>query len=200
MRTERAKGVAAVMLLLASAAALMAVAGCGQQSALSPHFEDPVGEWLGQSGCISRTEGGSVADTLDCLVLAYDGFGLLTMIHANAGFNCAPVIDAKVTVGPPPVGEEGLTGTISVEEREIWGYADCDCLMNLNYRVSELPPGRYLIVVDEEDDYLEPGDEPLECVADLIGVSTALECVERRHYPWGGFGASEGEGTGRRVR
>lgn len=196
----RSVGGSAATLLVASVTVLIVLTGCGHQSALGPHPDDPVGEWLGQSGCVSRADAGAVADTLDCLVLAYDGSGSLTMIHANAGFNCAPLIDAAVTVGPPPSGEEGLAGTISIVERELSGYADCDCLINLSYRVSELPPGSYWIEVDEEDDYLEPGDEPLEFGADLVGVTTVTECVERHHYPWGSFGAAGEESPGRQVR
>lgn len=166
------------------------VAGCGSQSTVSVGQEEPTGEWIGQSECLARSETpvvNGISDTLDCVRYQYDGTAVLAMTHANAGFNCVPVISAEIDVRPAPHQQPDAIGTIEIREREIEGLADCNCLIDLDYLIEDLPPGLYWLLVDEEEAYLREGDEQLEALIDLSGVSSDTICVERHHYPWGSF-------------
>jgi hypothetical protein len=72
---------------------------------------------------------------------------------------------------------------IRIEENELEGLCDCDCLFDLDYEIRNLDPGTYVIQVIEP--YLEEGDEKLEFEVDLISAPTGAYCVDRSHYPWG---------------
>ena len=50
-------------------------------------------------------------------------------------------------------------------------------------RVSDLEPGRYRVIVDQE--YLREDDEPLHFTMDILSAPAGSHCVERHHYPWG---------------
>ena len=60
---------------------------------------------------------------------------------------------------------------------------DCLCLFDLDYEITNLPPGVYTIRVNEP--YLWEGAEVLEFTVDLSAVPSGSHCVYRDHYPWG---------------
>jgi hypothetical protein len=175
------RAVAALSVLL-----FLCFAGCAHR-ACSPSLIAPVGEWHGHGDCLTFGEGGATSLTpreLDCLIWEYDGEGFLAATHANACFNCGPEVDATISVGPAPPGSSGFRGTIRIEETELSGSMDCICLFDLDYTLSDLPPGRYWVEVSEEGRYLLPEDELLEFELTLSGAGADSFCVVRDHYPW----------------
>ena len=117
-----------------------------------------------------------------CVIYDYDGQGLLTLQHINAGFNCCPgdiIVDITIN-----------DNIIEIAEMESQSACDCTCLYDLNIEVHYLNPGDYTIQFDEP--YLPPGDEPLVFVLDLNGPASGSFCLPRSGYPWGGYGAPEG--------
>lgn len=112
----------------------------------------------------------------DCIQYEYDGTGTLLLKHVNAGFNCCPTeLLADITIE---------NGVITIDEREdlTGGGCYCLCLFDLDYRISDLPPALYRIVV--KGMYLNEGDEPLDFMVDLVNSPSGSYCVERDHYPW----------------
>jgi hypothetical protein len=110
----------------------------------------------------------------DCIKYDYDGNKILLLKHVNAGFNCCPAITANINV----------TGNvITIEEIEISGYCDCLCLYDLNYEISNLDSGEYLITVNEP--YIHEDEEILQFTVNLSSSNSGSYCVDRYHYPWG---------------
>ena len=176
-------------VLLLGALPVFLLAGCGTHISGHVNATWPVGEWLGHGECLPGT-GESLAfrDSrtpydLDCLMWEYDGEGLLEVTHVNAGFNCAPEIEATISLDPRSV-PGGPSGTIEIVEHEISGIADCLCLFELEYTLSELPPGTYRVEVSEDPGCLDEGDPPLEFTLELHSAETDSFCVGRDHYPW----------------
>jgi hypothetical protein len=163
--------------------------GCGTHISSEVDPTWPTGEWLGHGECLPGTGENLVfRDShtpydLDCLKWEYDGEGLLEVTHVNAGFNCAPEIEATLSLDPRSV-PGGPSGTIEIIEHEISDIADCNCLFELEYALSELPPRTYRVEVSEEPIYLEEGDAPLEFTLELHSAESDSFCVERDHYPW----------------
>jgi hypothetical protein len=165
------------------------LAGCGTQISGQVDPTWPVGEWLGRGECLPGTgenlasRGPRTPYDLDCLKWDYDGEGLLEVTHVNAGFNCAPEIEATISLYPDSV-PGGPSGTIEIVEHEISGIAYCLCLFDLEYTLSELPPGTYLVEVSEDPGCLNEGDAPLEFTLELHSAEADSFCVGRDHYPW----------------
>jgi hypothetical protein len=145
-----------------------------------PPGPGPTGILLGYGECKEfQTEtftDGTPPDQ-DCIEYLYDGSGVLLLGHVNAGFNCCPdEILADITI-------EGNAITIEESESLESGGCDCLCLFDVDYQVSNLPPGEYTIVVNEL--YLMEGDEILQFTVDLVSTPSGSHCVQRDHYPWG---------------
>jgi hypothetical protein len=137
----------------------------------------PGGRFVGRSECggyepQARILG--VPDTLDCLQWQYDGQSLLQLRHVNAGFNCCPELAFDIQVED---------NTITIEEIEILGGCHCLCLFDLDFEISNLPPGIYTFRVTEP--YAQPDDEPLTFMVDFVSSPSGMHCVPRDHYPWG---------------
>ncbi|MBT3242800.1 MAG: hypothetical protein HN352_06590 [Bacteroidetes bacterium] len=122
-----------------------------------------------------KSESDYPSDT-DCLIFEYDGDSILTISHINAGFNCCPerfMVDVEIR-----------NDTIFVLESEGEGVCDCDCLYDMNYTIQPVPPGEYIITVDEP--YVRQAEEAkLEGHISLTEENTGEICVSRGHYPWG---------------
>jgi hypothetical protein len=113
----------------------------------------------------------------DCIEYQYDGEGMLLLKHVNSGFNCCPDdILAEITL-------VGNLITITEIEEPPGGWCDCICLFDVDYQISDLPPGEYTITVNQL--YLQPGDEILEFTVDLTSATSGEYCVQRDDYPWG---------------
>ena len=140
----------------------------------------PTGILLSYSGCKEFQKGAptdSVSPDQDCIEYQYDGLGLLLLKHVNAGFNCCPdEILADITI------EDNI---ITIEENESLesGGCYCLCLFDVDYQISNLPPGEYTIRVYGM--YLQEGDEILQFTVDLASSPSGIFCVYRDHYPWG---------------
>lgn len=101
----------------------------------------PMGSIIGHSSCKDSMPSAKVdRDSLagDCVTYNYNGSDLLTMKHVNAIFNCCPVIAANVQV----IGDLILVREIDSLLDE---GCDCICRFDVDYRISNLPPGIYTI-------------------------------------------------------
>jgi hypothetical protein len=139
------------------------------------------GVMLGYFGCKQFSEApvpDSTPPDQDCIEYQYDGEGILLLQHVNSGFNCCPdEILGDVTITGNHIT---LTETESLEPS---GGCFCLCLFDVDYQISDLPPGEYTITVNQL--YLQPGAQTLEFTVDLISSPSGSFCVQRDDYPWG---------------
>jgi hypothetical protein len=141
----------------------------------------PVGVMSGYSGCKESAKT-SLPDITppdqDCIQYQYDGESILLLKHVNAGFNCCPdeiLADVAVTGSVITVTES--------ESLEPSGGCFCLCLFDVDYQISNLPPGEYTITVNQL--YLQPGEQILEFTFDFASSPSGSYCVQRDDYPWG---------------
>jgi hypothetical protein len=121
----------------------------------------------------------------DCVQYEYDGTGVLTLKHVNAGFNCCP---GKITAD---IDIEN--NVITIVEHESESACRCLCLFDVDYKIENLQPGEYEIKFAEL--YLDSGDDPLEFTCDLSQAPSGTYCVKRSHYPWDMRVSSEPSGS-----
>jgi hypothetical protein len=140
----------------------------------------PIGILINYDGC-KEFQKGTAKDVTppdqDCIEYQYDGENLLLLKHINAGFNCCPdEILADITIE---------NNVITIEENESLesGGCYCLCLFDVDYEISNLPPGEYTIRVIEP--YVPEGGEILEFTVDLASSPSDSYCVYRDYYPWG---------------
>ena len=140
----------------------------------------PTGVIVNYDGCKEFAKGTPGDDTppdQDCIEYQYDGVSVLLLKHVNAGFNCCPdEILADITI-------EDNVITIDEDESLESGGCYCLCLFDVDYQISNLPPGEYTIRINGL--YLEEGDEILQFTVDLASSPSGSFCVYRDHYPWG---------------
>jgi len=121
----------------------------------------------------------------DCVQYDYDGTGILTLLHVNAGFNCCP--------GEITADIDFANHVITFTEHEAKYGCRCLCLFDVVYRIQNLDPGEYTIRFVEL--FLEPGDEPLKFTCDLSQAAGGTYCVKRTHYPWNMRASGEASGS-----
>ena len=109
----------------------------------------------------------------DCLQWYFDGVNLY-LRHINAGFNCCPDMAFAFAV------EDNM---ITIQEIQLAGYCDCECLYDLNFTIYNLQPSEYTLLVDEP--YYREGYDLLQFTVDLALEPTGMFCVFRDYYPWG---------------
>lgn len=145
-----------------------------------PWGSEPVGTVTGISACKSNGVGAAAdpapADQ-SCIELQYDGDGTLNLTHINAGFNCCPT-----SIGAQ-FGFDGSTITVTEIEDLSGGACHCLCLYDLQFRITDLPPGEYRLIIVEP--YRNETDPALDFVIDLTQSPQAMTCVQRSAYPWG---------------
>ena len=178
-------------LIFAIFFSLLLTSGCGDER-LTESGEDPAqpyGSLLSAGGCKDFIADRAVVDPslyFDCFEYSYDPAGELLLTHINAGLNCCPgTIQADISI-------EGRTITISEREGPDAPWCHCLCLYDIEYRFTDISPGRWTIVFkgpctgDEED--LQG-----EVILDTAGND--LICLERFIYPWntGYSGSPTGE-------
>jgi hypothetical protein len=106
----------------------------------------------------------------------YNEFGTLSINHSDAGFNCCPgELGASFVI-------DGNTITITETEDLSGGGCHCLCLFDLEYWITNVPPGEYDIVINGP--YLPAGDQPLEFTLDLSSPTDGMHCAARTGYPW----------------
>ena len=140
--------------------------------------EGSLARLLHATGCKEST-----TDTLDetptnqdCVVWEYDGSGILSIIHVNAGLNCCPgTITADIDMVASNI-------TISETEGDDAIPCDCLCLFDLIYEFIDIEPEIYTITFVEP--YLSHEDEILTATVDLISTSSGTLCAMRHEYPW----------------
>ncbi|MCD6332634.1 MAG: hypothetical protein J7L89_05120 [Bacteroidales bacterium] len=151
---------------------LLAVTACQKEIGFDPyiemnHFSDCKNSPLKTHGDYSSSQ--------DCLTYQYDGDSTLQINHINSGFNCCPGIIS--------VAFEQRGDTLLINESERQSICDCDCLYDLNYTIHGLPPGSYVIFVQEP--YVQPDCKKMMVPVDLKEQPIGEFCIERTFYPWG---------------
>lgn len=161
-----------------SALTLLALAACSS-STNSGGGHTPTGGVTGYTDCKSSpilTMPGRASTTQGCIQYQYDGDSVLSLTHLNAAFNCCA---------------DSFTATFDFVDRKItiteieWLTApcDCDCLYDVDSKISGLAPGTWTIKVIEP--YLDVNDAALEFTVNLLSAPSGSHCVARDHYPWG---------------
>lgn len=123
----------------------------------------------------ARAFGDSAA--ADCLLWSYEGSGALSLTHVNTAFNCC--VDS-LSVAVSVSGD-----TVRVTESEILdqGGCDCLCLYDLDCRVDHLPPGSYVLEIEQM--YLGVEEDRHSYRLDLFEAVSDERCLTRSGYPWG---------------
>ena len=137
----------------------------------------PSAALIGHSNCKGKdqqTGATTRSSTESCVDWSYSG-ATLNLTHRDAGFNCCPVILADITIDDFVIT---ITEIDSLFEGGCW----CECLFDVDYRITGLAPGEYRIVI--ESPYRPVGDEVLDITIDLITEPTGSHCVARSQYPW----------------
>jgi hypothetical protein len=147
---------------------------------------NPAGSLVARSDCKKYESKGTAelqtSPDQDCGQYQFDGQGVLTLKHINAGFNCCPgEINADINI-------DGYS--ITITEREGTNGCHCLCLFDLDYQFENVEPGVYQVEFIEP--YTNEDDEPLIFTLDLSQADSGEFCVKRAHYPWdaglaGGF-------------
>lgn len=136
----------------------------------------PTGNVVMRSGCggfeVAKPSGWASTDKT-CLQWEYNGEGTLQLFHLNAGMNCCTDLVADIDL-------DG--NTITIREDEAGEFCYCLCLYDVEYSITDLPPGSYAIVVEET--YLPEGDDILTVTVDLAENPSGHHCVDRTGYPW----------------
>lgn len=110
-----------------------------------------------------------------CVFWEYDGEGILTMTHFNAGFNCCP--EAILT-------SMKINGdTLEITERDSMQLCRCNCLYDVDFVIRDLKPGKYVVRIHEPF-VIEPL-LPLTFTLDLEAQVAGKACDYREYYPWG---------------
>ena len=154
---------------------------CNNKAANPPGGDtSPNGDVTSHTSC----KGGSLASATiaipnnqDCIEYSYDGQSVLLLKHVNAGFNCCPdSLTADFQIA---------SGEIIIDEAEFLTNHGCSCLclFDLEFQISNLPPGLYHIRVNEK--YLQSGANLLAFTLNLKAGISGDFCVTRDFYPWG---------------
>jgi len=120
------------------------------------------GDCTNMGGALSDIVGG---ESVSCVRYTYDGEGTLDLTHVNAVLNCCPILNMTISV-------EADTITI-VETPD--GVCDCTCPFDIDYRVEDLPPGQYRIVVYEA---YPNANGPIDFTVDLSYAHSGEYCEE----------------------
>ncbi len=160
-----------MLITLALVALITFILSCSS-SGNNPQ-DTPEGTLVKYSECKSNILD-STSNSKDCIEYQYDSISILTLKHVNAGFNCCP---GKITASI-----EINNGTIIIKEKEQAVGCHCDCLYDIDYRLNNVTPGMYHIVIIEP---YKLNEEPLlEFDMDLNSYPSGSFCVDRWHYPW----------------
>ena len=159
---------------------ILSVSGCGDDPPTGTKSSpvSPAGILVGHTDCKHLEDIATAPSfplTSSCIEYDYDGQGVLSLKHVNAGFNCCPgEIVAEIIIE---------NSTIIIKERELAGLCDCLCLFDVDYSIENLEPDEYTIIVVEP--YLPDGNNKLEFTVDLNANPVGAHCVKRQGYPWG---------------
>lgn len=154
--------------------ALMLPAGCNKKS--SPAENDIQIQLQNMSDCKDDflSKGAEdVPNDQDCIEYVYTAGGRLQLRHINAGFNCCPVLEPEIEVSG---------NVITIREIEVAAECQCQCLFDLDFEITGVTTGVYVISVVEP--YTNEGDEKLEFEVNLMENPVGTFCVSRDHYPW----------------
>lgn len=182
-------GIVAMLFAATALLSLILVAGCDKDSgdpasrsllSSAAAWDDPGGQVVGHGDCKTDEEllAGEIEPFQTAVAWEYDGNGTLSLRHLNGGFNCCfESISGAITFNGR---------SITVAEQETFGEGgpcDCLCLIDVEYQITDLSPGKYIIRIEEL--YFEEGDEALEFEVALKGSGgSGIFIVDRDHYPW----------------
>ncbi|MCX6224158.1 MAG: hypothetical protein NTV01_05330 [Bacteroidia bacterium] len=112
----------------------------------------------------------------DCIQYFWLTGDTLSIRHVNAGFNCCP---GGFDVGLSVVGD-----TLVITEAENSSMCDCNCLYDLNYKLTGISKNTWWIRVKEP--YIQQTEQKkILFKAELKKISEGEFCVTRTGYPWG---------------
>jgi len=150
---------------------IIALLGCSRET-LVPGISFTSGSTCKQFG-LKSTE--ATPRNYDCIQYAYNDSNALSIKHINAGFNCCPgqfMVDLTVS------GD-----TLIITEREESSLCDCNCLYDLEYKLTGIGERTWWIRVIEP--YYNSNDaEAIVFEADLKHDPARTVCFERTGYPW----------------
>ncbi len=170
-----------LITLTITLALICAFSGCdnNEEEPTAPAAGDISAALLHATDCksfLNSTLIGEGSSSETAVLFSYDRASrVLSLTHVNAGFNCCPgalAIDASV---------EG--NIITIVEREEQAACRCNCLFDLDLRISELPAAEWTIKVVEP--YRDPADAELIFSIDLRTDTQGEHRIPRVHYPWG---------------
>jgi hypothetical protein len=170
--------IASAALFLAALVLLALAPGCDRETAVGPrHHLKPAAVLVSRSDCKQSTElaaSGAAGAVVDCFEYELVSGDTLLLTHINAAFNCCPgQIDADISFS---------NDTITIVEHESESGCHCLCLYDLEYRLTGIEAGTYMIRFVEP--YTTDTDEPLRATVDLSASPSGSFCVNRNGYPW----------------
>ena len=110
-----------------------------------------------------------------CFYYEYDGDSTMRITHYNAGFNCCP---EKILTS-----FELRNDTIFIVEDDSLQLCRCNCLFNVEMTIHNLPPGRYMVKIEEP--FVTQADQVFILDIDLLEYPIGRFCKTRDFYPWG---------------
>jgi hypothetical protein len=147
---------------------------------LFDYNQDPVaeisGELVSHTGCKGAEDilKNDVPDTTSCIIYTYNPVtGELSLKHVNAGFNCCP--------GTLYCTVSQQQDTICLQEYETESMCDCNCLFDLDIKLTDVQPAKYYLKIIEP---YAADEEKLYFGLDLQNDHSGSYCVNRNHYPW----------------
>ena len=86
-------------------------------------------------------KGNQPGQNQSCIFYEYDGDSVLKINHYNSAFNCCP--EEIIT------SFELRNDTIYIVEDDAKQLCKCNCLFNVEMTIHNLPPGKYVIRIEE---------------------------------------------------
>jgi len=124
---------------------------------------------------LKSTEAINVLSNMSCVEYSYNSSAeSLKLKHVNAGFNCCPEkLYCSVTT---------KSDTIIIQEYEKSALCDCNCLYDLDIKITGVTPEKYVIK------FIEPyagHSKKIVFNVDFTAEQEGSFCVVRDNYPWG---------------
>ncbi len=141
--------------------------------------EDPqYGKPMSNHGCNDHKidkSGENIPDTLSCVYYTYNmEKKQLHIEHKNTAFNCC--VDLLL------FNDQIQNDTILIKEMEHNGQCDCLCLYDVEMKVENVKPQKYILKIDEA--YTE-NILPFIIELHLDSINTGEHCLTRHNYPYG---------------
>jgi hypothetical protein len=132
-------------------------------------------QFISMSDCKSGAKSTQCNTSETCVEFSYDpATGNLLITHLNAAFNCCP--------DSVNLNFQLRNDTIFIAETEESSLCNCDCLYDLDFKLSSIEAKEYVL------NFTEPyccDQVKLIVSINLAETINGQVCVERTQYPWG---------------